>query len=142
MAIERKILRGKRFKESDIFYVLKSLIDIWKFISENVYNKYVSLFNINNVFLSPEGYVKIYPFPIDLNFVSSPLKPSGKFIRSNSLMENEEVQVEFSPKKSSTITSEHNISSPRKLIKQINEKDNLRDIGIILLQLVTLNKNL
>lgn len=120
MAIERKITRGKCFKEGDIFYVLKSLVDIWKYISDHLHNKYVTLFNIKNVYLSPEGYVKMYPFPIDLDFVSSPLRPASKISRSSSLMENEEVQIDFSPKKSSIATSEHLISSPRRVAKQTN----------------------
>jgi len=36
MAIERKILLGKRFNEGDIMYGLKSLIEIWRYISESM----------------------------------------------------------------------------------------------------------
>ena len=68
MAIDKKLIRNRRFKEADIFYVLKSLLDIWRYISEEMQNKYVQLFDIKNIYLTPEGYVRMYPFPIDIEF--------------------------------------------------------------------------
>lgn len=99
MAIHRKLKRNKRFKEADFFYVLASLLHIWKHINQFLTHKYVELFNIKNVFLSPEGYVKMYPFPIDIDFVSSPLKPKKTHSYTQSLLLNEEVHMEMSLKK-------------------------------------------
>jgi hypothetical protein len=136
MAISRKLARSKRFKEADVCYVLRSLLDVWKHISDEIDGKYVSLFNLNNVYLSPEGYVKMYPFPIDLEFVSSPLRTRKHAIQPTMLL-NEEVQVEISPKKSQVSTTP---GSPRRIVRQLSSRDNLRDIGTILFQLVLLKK--
>ena len=92
MAIMRKINRVRRFKEADVFYVAKSLLDIWSHISEVMNGRYVQLFNLKNVYLSPEGYVKMYPFPIEIDFVSSPLKPK-KLSKPGSMIESEEVEL-------------------------------------------------
>ena len=136
MAIMKKVERNRRFKEADIFYVFRALLDIWKHISEELNGKYVELFNLKNVYLSPEGFVKMYPFPIEIDFVSSPLKPRRKK-GLGSILESEEVQVEVSPKK---VQRSASINSPYKIVRQLSDKDSLKDIGIILYQLVFLNK--
>ena len=66
MAIDKKLIRNRRFKEADIIYVFKGLLDIWRHISEELNNKYVQLFDIRNIYLTPEGYIRVYPFPIDI----------------------------------------------------------------------------
>jgi hypothetical protein len=55
--------------------VLNSLLDTWKHINEYLNNKYIEIFTVKHIYITPEGFVKVYPFPIDLGFVSSPLKP-------------------------------------------------------------------
>lgn len=115
MAIQRKLKRNKRFREPDFFYVLSSLLNIWKHINEFLSNKYLEIFNIKNVFLSPEGYVKMFPFPIDIDFVSSPLKPK-KHSATHSLILNEELHMEMSLKK----TEPNSIAcSPVKSLRQL-----------------------
>ena len=92
-AISRKLELNRRFKEADLFYVFSSLLEIWKHLNDVLYNKHVDLFNLKYVFLSPEGYVKMYPFPVDLNFVSSPLKPKSSHFQTKSFLQHEEVQM-------------------------------------------------
>ena len=143
MAIDKKIKRNKRFRESDVVYVFKSLLDIWKFVAEEVNQKYTALFHIKNIYLTPEGYVRVYPFPIDIQFQSSPLKPKKASLASGSMLRTSEIQLELSPKKSSESrrSSDYSeVGSPKKIVRRLNSLDNLKDIGIILLQLMLLNK--
>ena len=142
MGILRKLKRNKRFKEADLFYVLMSLLAIWRHLTKQVNGKYIALFNLRNVYLSPEGYVKMYPFPITLDYVSSPLRPkkSLSLARTNSIVESEEVEVVITPKKVGKVDSRLLFDTPSQVPRQLTENDSLRDIGVILLQLVLLNK--
>lgn len=92
-AISRKLELNRRFKEADLFYVFNCLLEIWNNLNDVLYNKHIDLFNLKNVFLSPEGYVKMYPFPIDLDFVSSPLRPKKTHSHTKSFLQHEEVQM-------------------------------------------------
>ena len=55
-------------------------------MSDEVNGKYVQVFDIRNIYLTPEGYVRVYPFPIDIEFESSPMKLKRASFVSGSMM--------------------------------------------------------
>lgn len=46
MAIETKLIRNKRFKEGDIFFILQSLLYVWSFLNDMTELKYFNFFNL------------------------------------------------------------------------------------------------
>ncbi len=61
-AIEKKKVRDSRFSESELIYIMSSLLDLALFLKNNsiVFGDYRS----DKIFLSPEGYVKVYTIEI------------------------------------------------------------------------------
>ena len=66
------------------------------------------------------------------------MKPKKSSFATGSMLKNSELQLEMSPKKTSY--EEREVSSPLKVVRKLDAKDNLKDIGIILLRLLCLNK--
>lgn len=128
--IDIKLKRSLRFKEGDLFYILDSLLSVASIMHEKLGKIYTGLFSLKDVFISPDGFIKIYPYPIEFEVASK----VGGMRKAHSYTEsgNEELVLHLSRKTSDTT------SSPQ---KEKNEKDDLKEIGLILLQLILLNKN-
>ena len=59
------------FKNSDLLYIFISMVDVANRVSENTSEIYLGLFKANKIFLSTEGFVKLYPFKINQNATMS-----------------------------------------------------------------------
>lgn len=64
MAVLSKLKRNLRFREVDLLYILVCLLSIGRAVSEVIGRQYCGWFSLNNIYLSPEGFVKVYPFPL------------------------------------------------------------------------------
>ncbi len=65
MAIDSKIKRLKRFREGDLVYILFALLSVGRTYESILSNQFCGWFNLNNVYMTPEGFVKVYPFPLN-----------------------------------------------------------------------------
>ncbi len=62
-AIKVKIKQKSIFTEGELIYVLRSLLSIGKFYQTDLKaNCHSGIYQTKQVFISPEGHVKIYPF--------------------------------------------------------------------------------
>ena len=75
-AINNKRNCRKMFKDGDLVYIFSSLADAAHRISEHTDNNYLGLFKATKVFLSTEGFVKLYPFRICQQNLTSQLNHS------------------------------------------------------------------
>jgi hypothetical protein len=138
MAVEAKLKKFLRFREADLVYILISLLSIGKAFDLMVNSQASGWFSLNNIYITPEGFVKIYPFPLHCELksgngihrsIESPHKHTKSFL------ENEEVVLHLS-RKTSDSNNSSNITIPRKP----TGKDDLRDIGLLIFQLLILNR--
>jgi len=60
-----------------------------KFLHENTENNYTGLFSIKNIYLSPEGFIKIYPFPLDFDLHVKGRSPKRNIKKFHSMIEPE-----------------------------------------------------
>ncbi len=63
-AIACKLEREKHFKEADLFYIMDSLLKVGDKLNNILGKSYKGLFKPYKVYLSTEGYVKMYPFQL------------------------------------------------------------------------------
>ena len=54
------------FRDADLYYILMSLVDVGSKINQIKNIPYLGLFRANKIYLSTEGFIKIYPFKINL----------------------------------------------------------------------------
>lgn len=52
------------FRDSDLLYVLTSLIEVGALMAANTKRLYLGVFKTNRIYLSTEGFIKIYPFRV------------------------------------------------------------------------------
>jgi hypothetical protein len=52
------------FRDSDLVYVLSSLIEVGALMAANTKRLYLGVFKANRIYLSTEGFIKIYPFRV------------------------------------------------------------------------------
>ncbi len=50
------------FRDGDLLYIFSSLVDVASKVSTVLERHFIGLFRANKVYLSTEGYIKIYPF--------------------------------------------------------------------------------
>jgi hypothetical protein len=63
-AIDCKLNREKHFKEADLFYIMINLLQVGEKLNNILGKTYKGLFKVYKVYLSTEGYVKLYPFQL------------------------------------------------------------------------------
>ena len=63
-AIQCKIEANRQFKEEDLLYVMGNLLTVGDKITSVMGPGYRGLFRASNIFLSFEGYIKVYPFTL------------------------------------------------------------------------------
>ena len=61
-AIQCKISNNKMFRDADLFYIMMSLIEVALRVSQILDRNYLGLFRTDKIYLSTDGYIKIYPF--------------------------------------------------------------------------------
>ena len=66
-AIENKKNRRKMFRNEDLLYIMGSMVDIALILQEKSSQEYWNLFRSDKVFLSTEGFIKVYPFRINID---------------------------------------------------------------------------
>jgi len=102
-AISRKLERNQRFKEGDYIYVLEAMLAVVRFFQDIPHKRAFDHFSINNVFITPEGQIRMHPFPVQVESCETPLKKVSKVQKTpGELLQSEECFVEMSPKKSET----------------------------------------
>ena len=83
-AIRCKIEAGKQFKEADLLYVMGNLLTVGDKVVSVMGPGYRGLFKAHNIFLSTEGYVKVYPFTLNpINSIAA-LEDTSQSVSSNS----------------------------------------------------------
>lgn len=86
-AVVGKARRELSFKDSDLMYILESLVSVGQAVQQHTHSQYTGWFgDLDQVYLSPEGFVKIYPFP--LTFDPTPHSSPVKHAHSRSYMAN------------------------------------------------------
>lgn len=63
-AIGCKVDKQRHFKEADLFYIMTSLLQVGEKLNNILGKSYKGLFKPYKVYLSTEGYIKIYPFQL------------------------------------------------------------------------------
>lgn len=65
MAVKSKFKNEKKFRQADLYYVLSSLLSVSQMMNGIIGSQPCNWFKINRIFISPEGTIKIYPFPLE-----------------------------------------------------------------------------
>jgi len=50
------------FRDADLIYIMMSLIEVAIRVSQVLDRNYLGLFRTDKIYLSTEGFIKIYPF--------------------------------------------------------------------------------
>lgn len=50
------------FRDADLFYIMMSLIEVGSRVAQALDKNYFGLFRTDKIYLSTEGFIKIYPF--------------------------------------------------------------------------------
>ena len=124
-AIECKQAREKHFKEADLLYIMGSLLHVGEKINSILGKSYRALFKTYKIYLSTEGYVKLYPFQL-VGIANNSLIRTQEDLATNSSME---VEVNLTPKKGGEEE------------RSRNYKDDLKDLALLIIQLILLNKD-
>jgi len=61
-AIHCKIANNKMFRDADLFYIMMALIDVGARVSKVLDKPYYGFFKTEKIYLSTDGFIKIYPF--------------------------------------------------------------------------------
>lgn len=77
MAVASKLKRFLKFREADLTYVLFSLLSVGKAFNLMMGGQSSGWFNLKNIYITPEGHIKIYPFPLHYE-----LRPTNGIHRS------------------------------------------------------------
>lgn len=59
------------FRDADLFYIMMSLVEVGYRVAQVLDKNYLGLFRTDKIYLSTDGYIKIYPLRlVQSNFIA------------------------------------------------------------------------